>query len=918
MLLKALSLLSNELFTIPRHHPSSAELEQTITALLDRLKLPLLNITLPPVAPIEFYKIHESQDFEIGVFVLKQGATMPIHDHPGMTVFTKLVYGELHVKKYELIPAAKSETTVIAGLDDHDNQCRYARIETDEICSSDSLPSPTIFKIVPGDEGANLHSFTALSKYAVIFDVMGPPYADGERNITYYREKMVFKVQPTMTTTKIEDKKVESIKRRPQQALKRKRDEVNGHGDVFVRLDENPDDDLNQQSALKYPMLLPPSPAFSSSSVFARELPSNNQSRPSSASKPATPPKTTDIMPAQAENFASLLLPQKHTKIAILQPDGSVELEIVERKYNGLSANDYKKLLSKFKTRKQRYVAGGINKAQEVIRVCNNIAAAFHSAIMPASMATSTSALALGDTSGRTDDDYSDDENGLAIRVVEFSNTSNTGIKTSRSSSIKSKEFGNIISTLGKRISNGVTKHAMLSLPTHIPPSATAIATMANNNSNARRTTPSPLQPSPQLAPSSLASASSSLSGSVSASSLSAITTNSFTNNNIGNNKSISSRISNFISKKKNNKNQNSLFRKFRTLDAMDNNSNSNETNNINSIENKNPHESSLIFAASLFPDADPDWLKLQLRTANSPRDAVNTILELNGVYPKRQTDSHCKFELNLTNRLVGKDENHDDCQEGEEDNMECGCCYMYLPIEKMTQCEDGHLFCLECARRAAENLIGLRKTALTCLETGGCKFLFPRVEIVRFLTPLVLSGYDRLVQEENLRIASISDLESCPFCDFAIIMPTDRNIDKLFACKIITGYDHFRSKDGSKNMCVLWDNSVERNAKEVKEASKKATREAKLLNPEVEEKDLHIEAFVDPQPPVKWHAVPIPARNRIVPAIVVQNQDHMPQVRLRLGQVEEQSHQKHIAAVDRHLPKMRPKQGESKQWYAA
>ncbi|KAI8610261.1 hypothetical protein BC830DRAFT_1167712 [Chytriomyces sp. MP71] len=125
---------------------------------------------------------------------------------------------------------------------------------------------------------------------------------------------------------------------------------------------------------------------------------------------------------------------------------------------------------------------------------------------------------------------------------------------------------------------------------------------------------------------------------------------------------------------------------------------------------------------------------------------------------------------------------------EEEEDagdyGIECGCCYCEYQLTKMTQCNDGHLFCLECARRAAENLIGLRKTDLHCLDTSGCKFLFPRSEMERFLNPQVLAGYDRLCQEESLRVAEIAGLTSCPFCDYAVIIVTDPKVDKLFNCE--------------------------------------------------------------------------------------------------------------------------------------
>ncbi|KAJ3132625.1 hypothetical protein HK100_005179 [Physocladia obscura] len=433
----------------------------------------------------------------------------------------------------------------------------------------------------------------------------------------------------------------------------------------------------------------------------------------------------------------------------------------------------------------------------------------------------------------------------------------------------------------------------------------------------------------------------------------------------------------------------------------------------------------SLSFASGLFPDADPDWLEVQLRTAESPRDAVDKIFELNGAYPKRQTGPKRKFELlnddvavvnenpaaadvkkpkklvkrdytkidplyerdaeyfswcpillasnfrhcpktqinavflrngkqlipaylaldeimkdppfkpkktmspliefiqtesgilekemealdAIKNGVVGGSENNvADTANEESGDIECGCCYMEWPMEKMTQCEDGHLFCLECARRAAENLIGLRKTALTCLESGGCKYLFPRVEIERFLTPAVLAGYDRLVQEENLRIAEAAKDD---------VLNVRHKIEEamtqalLRKCgKIITGYDHFATlPNGSQQpgkMCVLWDNSEERNVKEVEEAAKKATEEAKLLNPDVEDDDIHVEVPVAPPPPAaptpNFMPAFVPMGNQMVGGGAVQNaavQIHGRMAQVRLA--HQQHQQVHAAEMDRH-----------------
>ncbi|KAL3901326.1 MAG: hypothetical protein SGCHY_000705, partial [Lobulomycetales sp.] len=129
---------------------------------------------------------------------------------------------------------------------------------------------------------------------------------------------------------------------------------------------------------------------------------------------------------------------------------------------------------------------------------------------------------------------------------------------------------------------------------------------------------------------------------------------------------------------------------------------------------------------------------------------------------------------------------------------LECGCCYCEYPYLDMTSCEgfprafvtsaDGHLFCIECARRGAEVTIGLRKTNIACLSQDGCKYKFPRKEIQRFLTPPVYAGYLNLIQQESLDKAKemgfIEGFEVCPFCNFGCIFSTSADEDKLFRCQ--------------------------------------------------------------------------------------------------------------------------------------
>jgi TRIAD3 protein (E3 ubiquitin-protein ligase RNF216) len=119
---------------------------------------------------------------------------------------------------------------------------------------------------------------------------------------------------------------------------------------------------------------------------------------------------------------------------------------------------------------------------------------------------------------------------------------------------------------------------------------------------------------------------------------------------------------------------------------------------------------------------------------------------------------------------------------------VECGCCYGDFPNEEMTSCDKTHIFCLGCAKRAADIKIGMQKTQIPCLSQGECDANFSQKEVKRFLAPAVYTGWCNLVMRESIEEAknmgSIDGFEMCPFCPYGCMMEAAAEVDKLFRCQ--------------------------------------------------------------------------------------------------------------------------------------
>ncbi|GJM96062.1 hypothetical protein PR202_ga12869 [Eleusine coracana subsp. coracana] len=127
-------------------------------------------------------------DLQIVIFFLPPKAVIPLHNHPGMTVFSKLLFGSLHVRSYDwvhpddrLIVTAGNESTNPRNRDSTLPAVKLARLVLDA-----DLSAPCDALVLYPESGGNMHQFAAATPCAVL-DVLGPPYSK-DRDCTYYQD----------------------------------------------------------------------------------------------------------------------------------------------------------------------------------------------------------------------------------------------------------------------------------------------------------------------------------------------------------------------------------------------------------------------------------------------------------------------------------------------------------------------------------------------------------------------------------------------------------------------------------------------------------------------------------------------------------------------------------------------------------
>lgn len=160
---------------------------------------------------VRYLHVTENNCFSIGIFVFPPRAKIPLHDHPGMCVLSRVLYGELHLQSYDILEdeeSANANGRDKSRIFGHHN--KTGKDYTSWI--SNLLPSfshpgrmvphgskrarksppriiraPDVTSLYPLK--GNMHEFRAGENGAAVLDVLMPPYEDDERECTFYVEE---------------------------------------------------------------------------------------------------------------------------------------------------------------------------------------------------------------------------------------------------------------------------------------------------------------------------------------------------------------------------------------------------------------------------------------------------------------------------------------------------------------------------------------------------------------------------------------------------------------------------------------------------------------------------------------------------------------------------------------------------------
>ncbi|KAK2815458.1 hypothetical protein Q5P01_025925 [Channa striata] len=137
--------------------------------------------------PVTYMHICETEVFSMGVFLLRTGGSIPLHDHPGMNGMLKVLYGKVSIRCFDKVEDNVTVNTVLPHFNPPLTPLQTASVWRSMLHSvgvHTENSGPCLLTPVRD----NLHQIDAVDGPAAFLDILAPPYnpEDG-RDCHYYK-----------------------------------------------------------------------------------------------------------------------------------------------------------------------------------------------------------------------------------------------------------------------------------------------------------------------------------------------------------------------------------------------------------------------------------------------------------------------------------------------------------------------------------------------------------------------------------------------------------------------------------------------------------------------------------------------------------------------------------------------------------
>lgn len=146
----------------------------------------------PNKAPVTFIDIFDHNKFTVGIFILKPGMKLPLHNHPHMYGLIKVLMGKVKVTSYSINTEKTNQidSRNFGGTGFSLNRFRSKNIITAECVSQDIVDTSDGCCVVEPNNN-NLHEIESIDGPAAFIDILAPPYETvipgiGVRKCSYY------------------------------------------------------------------------------------------------------------------------------------------------------------------------------------------------------------------------------------------------------------------------------------------------------------------------------------------------------------------------------------------------------------------------------------------------------------------------------------------------------------------------------------------------------------------------------------------------------------------------------------------------------------------------------------------------------------------------------------------------------------